>query len=92
MNLLISVIIAGCAVGFSTELFGAFLERFTSWYVPIIKQTLAAPLGALFAWLLGVTGWPLLVVALASAFITLSIMAIINRPINIQQVISRNSR
>jgi ABC-type bacteriocin/lantibiotic exporter with double-glycine peptidase domain len=83
------IVIAGMAVGFSTELIGTLMERFTTFYSPVIKQILSAPFGALYCWLLGVFGWELLVFALASGFFALIIMYWINRPVQIQQVMSR---
>lgn len=92
MDLLIAIIISGLAVGFASELVGALVERFTVWYTPVFKQVVAAPFGALFAWLLGVTGWEILVAALASAFLALVIMFWVNRPVQIQQVMSRRTQ
>ncbi|CAB5219679.1 hypothetical protein UFOVP221_114 [uncultured Caudovirales phage] len=89
MNLLIDIVISALAVGFSIEAIGALLERYTALYAPAFKQILAAPFGALFAWLLGVTDWTLLVAALASAFLALVVMFWVNRPVQIQQVMSR---
>ena len=89
MDNLFVIIISGMAVGFSTELIGTLLERYTAFYSPIIKQVLASPFGALYCWLLGITGWTLLVSALASGFFALVIMFWISRPVQIQQVVSR---
>lgn len=89
MEFLIVVVISGLAVGFSTELIGTVVERFTSYSARILKQILSAPFGALYAYLLGVTGWSLLVGGLASGFLALVIMFFVNRPVQIQQVISQ---
>lgn len=89
MNLLIAVAVSGMAVGFSTELVGTILERFTSFSAGLVKQTLSAPFGALYLWLLGTTGWTLLVGAFAAGFLALIVMYWLNRPVQIQQVMSR---
>jgi hypothetical protein len=89
MNLLVDIVISGLALGFVTEGLGALIERFTAWYAPAFKQILSAPLGALFVWLLGVTGWEILVAAFAAAFLSLMVMFWVNRPVQIQQVMSR---
>lgn len=89
MDNIFVVIISGMAVGFSTELIGTLMERFTPFSSSVTKQVLSAPFGALYCWLLGVSGWELLVFSLASGFFALVIMYWINRPVQIQQVMSR---
>jgi len=89
MDTLINIFIAGMAVGFATEFIGGLIDYFTPYESRFTKQLLAAPFGALFCWLLGVTGWPLLVGAFAAGFLALAIMFFINRPVSIQQVMSR---
>lgn len=89
MELLLNIIISGMAVGFTTEAIGTLLERFTAFPSPTIKGILAAPLAALFCWILGVSDWTLIVAALAAGFISLVIMRWVNRPVQIQQVMSR---
>jgi hypothetical protein len=89
MELLLIIIISGMAVGFTTEAVGALVERFTPWGAPTLKGILSAPLAALFCWILGVSDWTLLVASLAAGFISLIIMRWVNRPVQIQQVMSR---
>lgn len=87
MDTLIWIIIAGAATGFTTELLGLLLGI---WIDPkVVKQLVTAPIAALFLYLVGLTGWALLVGALAASFFALIILWAVNRPVQIQQVISK---
>lgn len=79
MELLLIVVVSGMAVGYLTELAASLTEKW--WSTGITKRVLTLPLGALFAWLLGVTGWMLVVAAPAAGFLALVIMSIITRPV-----------
>ena len=86
MDILIWVIISGAAVAFTTELVGLVLDR---WMDPrVVKQIITAPIAGLYLWLVGVTGWELLVGALGASFIALGSIWWLNRPLQIQQVVS----
>ncbi len=81
------IIIAGMAtamvVGFLVELLDSFINpRF-------IKMILTIPtsLGAL--WLLGVTGYPLVVFTLAAGFFSTAVLHILNRATTVANVITR---
>jgi hypothetical protein len=89
MELLIVVIISGMASGFCAELISFLVERFTILDAKLVKQIFLAPFGALFAWLLDVQGWDILVVGLASAFFNLLIIYYMTRPMTIQQLTTR---
>jgi hypothetical protein len=87
MDTLIWIIIAGAATGFTTELLGLLLGL---WLDPrVIKQLIAAPIAGVFLWLLGMQGWELVISALASGFFSLIVLWAVNRPVQIQQVISK---
>ena len=79
MELLLIVVVSGMAVGYLTELVASLTSDW--WSTTLTKQVLTLPLGALFAWLLGVTGWTLAVAAPAAGFLALVVMSIINRPV-----------
>lgn len=87
MDILIWIIISGAATGFTTELLGLLLGI---WIDPrVIKQLVTAPIAGLYLYLVGITGWPLLVGALAASFLSLIVLWAVNRPVQIQQVISK---
>jgi hypothetical protein len=92
MSLLTVVLISGFAVGFATELFGLPIDYFTSFDSKILKQLLSAPFGALFAWTFGITGWQLIPLGLAAGFVSLVILHWMNRPVQVQQVVSNRVR
>lgn len=86
MDILIWVIISGGAVAFTTELVGLVLDR---WMDPrVVKQVITAPIAALYLWLVGISGWELLVGSLGASFIALGSIWWLNRPLQIQQVVS----
>lgn len=90
MTLFFTVVIAGMAVAFTSELLGFALSL---WVDPkTISRIVAIPLAAIFLWLLGTSSLLLfLVMSPASAFFSLAIMLIINRPVQLQQVINRRN-
>lgn len=89
MNLLITIVIAGMAASFVVELLGFLIVQFTVWNERVIKQLLSAPLAALACWLLGVSGWTLLVASLASGFFCIVVMWYMTRPVIVQNLSSR---
>jgi hypothetical protein len=88
MTILIYIIISSLAVGFLVESVGALLENYVS--IPIyIKGVVSVPLAVLSCWILGIEGWVLVIGGLASAFIYVAVMRWLDRPVQIQQVMSR---
>jgi hypothetical protein len=84
MDTFISVIIAGMAVGYITELVASLGERIIS--PKIIKILLTLPLSYFACWALGLTGLILAVSGPASAFFALTSLHLLNRPVNIQSI------
>ena len=80
MDILISIIISGMAVGYVTEILSTFANP------RIIKLSLTLPLSYLACWLLGLLGPTLIVAGLAAAFFSLATLQLLNRPVNIQSV------
>jgi hypothetical protein len=81
MDTLILVIISGMATGYILEFIGSFMSS-DRW----LKRILTLPLSYGAAWLMGITGLPLVVVGLASAFFSLSILHLLNRPVTINTI------
>jgi ABC-type bacteriocin/lantibiotic exporter with double-glycine peptidase domain len=84
MELLSIVVVSGLAVGYVVELTTSLLGRLFS--PRIIRAIVNLPLSLLSCYLLGVTSWPLVVTTLASGFISLAVILLVNRPSEIQQV------
>lgn len=87
MDILISVIVVGMAVGYLTELSASLLELFLS--PKTIKMLLTVPLSIGGLYLLGYFDWSLIVLAPAAGFVALSLMSIVNRPVVVQSVAQR---
>lgn len=88
MDTLIDIVISSLAVGFFVEIVATALKNFVE--IPAgIKGIVAAGLAVLSCWILGMSGWPLLIGGFASAFIYISILRWLDRPVQIQQVMSR---
>jgi hypothetical protein len=87
MNLFLTVLVAGMAVAYVNELIGRLLEFFID--TRLVKQLLSAPLSYGAVWILGISGLKLAVAIPASGFVALGIMMLLNRPLNIQQVVQR---
>ena len=81
MDTLILVIISGMATGYILEFIGSFMSS-DRW----LKRILTLPLSYGAAWLLGITGLSLVVVGLASAFFSLSVLHLLNRPVTINTI------
>jgi hypothetical protein len=87
MDILISIIIAGFASGYLVELISSALSN---WVNPkLFKQTLTLPLAFAALWILGIHTVLLFVYTPASGFISLVILALVSKPKEITQVISR---
>jgi hypothetical protein len=81
MDTLIVIIISGMAVSYILEFIGSFMNN-TRW----LKRILTLPLSYSAAWLMGITGLPLVIVGLASAFFSLSILHLLNKPVTINTI------
>jgi hypothetical protein len=81
MDTLIVIIISGMATGYILEFIGSFMNS-DRW----LKRIFTLPLSFTAAWLMGITGLPLVVVGLASAFFSLSILHLLNRPVTINTI------
>jgi len=81
MDTLILVIISGMATGYILEFIGSFMSS-DRW----LKRILTLPLSYGAAWLMGITGLPLVVVGLSSAFFSLSVLHLLNRPVTINTI------
>jgi hypothetical protein len=88
VNLLIITLLAGAATAFSTEVVGA-ISDFWIFDPKTVKALSALPFAALFCWLLGLQMLALVVPSLAAAFLSLAVMRWLNRPVQVQQVVSR---
>lgn len=87
MDILILIVIAAAAAAFTSQLVGAVVER---WVDPkLITGILTAPISAVFLWLMGVTNWELAISALAAGFFAAGAMKLLNRPLAVQQVMTR---
>jgi len=84
MNTLILVIISGMATGYVLEFIGSFMST-DRW----LKRILTLPLSYGAAWVMGITGLPLIVIGLASAFFSLSVLHLLNRPVTITPITRR---
>lgn len=87
MDILIGIIISGIAVSFSIEFVNVVTENFFS--AKILRAVLTLPLAFYAAWLLGITGFTLVVAGPAAAFISVAATQIVTRPASVAQVVSR---
>jgi hypothetical protein len=87
MNILITIIISGMAVGYLTELIASLGERVFN--PRIVKLILTLPLSYLACWLLGLVGFTLIVSGPAAAFFSLASLLLLNRPVTIQNTSNR---
>lgn len=83
MDLLITILVTGMAVGYVTELLVKFLPT------NFVKVGLTLPLAILSNWLLGLTNYELAVAAPASGFFALFILSVINRPVVVNNALRR---
>jgi len=84
MDILIWILIAAAAAVFTSQLIGVLLSLFMD--QTLITGIITAPISGLFLWSIGVTGWSLLVGALAAGFFANAAMKALNRPVAIQKV------
>jgi hypothetical protein len=84
MDTLIWVTISAAMAAFTSELIGLVLSRFMD--ESLITKILTAPLAGTALWLVGYTGWTLVILALAAGFLATASMKLINRPVAIQSV------
>jgi hypothetical protein len=87
MDILITVIISGMAVGYLTELIASLNVRVLN--PRIVKLVLTLPLSYLACWLLGLVGFTLIVSGPAAAFFSLGSLLLLNRPVTIQSTSNR---
>lgn len=86
MDILIDVVVTGFAVAYLIELLTSLAESALA--VRIAKMVLTLPLSLLGCWYMGLVGFPLIVAGPAAAFISLTVMVLLNRPVP-TQVINR---
>jgi hypothetical protein len=84
MDTLILVIISGMATGYILEFISSFMSS-DRW----LKRILTLPLSYGAVWLMGITGLPLIVIGLAAAFFSLSVLHLLNRPVTIAPITRR---
>jgi phosphotransferase system glucose/maltose/N-acetylglucosamine-specific IIC component len=84
MNTLIIVLISGMATSYIIEFIGSFMDS-DRW----IKRILTLPLAVTASWIMGITDLPLVVVGLASAFVSLAILLLLNRRVTINTITRR---
>lgn len=87
MDIFIKIIIAGFASGYFIELAASLLTRWVS--ARLVKQVLTLPLSFIALALMGITGASFFVYTPASGFVSLVIMAIVSKPVEVTQVVSR---
>lgn len=86
MDILISVIIAGFAVGYVVEVFVSLLTRIQPKW---IKLTTTLPLSLVALLTLGFNGPIIFVLGLASSFVALVTMLLVSKPVEVTQVVNR---
>lgn len=88
MDTFIAVLLVGMAVGYITELISSLLEPFIE--PKTLKMWLTVPLslGGLYL-LTNTLDWKLAVLAPAAGFFALAVMAVVNRPVILQNVAQR---
>lgn len=87
MDTLFVVIISGMAVSYLIELINSVVGEYFS--PRLIKLILTAPLSYFACWLLGLVGFSLTVSGLAAAFISLSLLQFVNRPVIVNNLATR---
>jgi hypothetical protein len=84
MDILISVLIAGFASGYSLEFITSLID---GWVSPrLIKLIFTLPFSFAALLLLGVSGGKIFVYACASGFVSLVIMAAVSKPVEVQTI------
>lgn len=84
MDTLIAVIISGMAVAYLVEFLAELIGSSRLW-----KLLLSLPLGYVGCWFLGVEGLPLAVAGAASGFVSLALVVLASKPV---QVINNTRR
>jgi hypothetical protein len=84
MDTLITIIISGMAISYIVELLSQIFKS-----TNIIKIFTTLPLALLACWLLGLTGFTLIVGAIAAAFFSLASLLLLNRTGSIQTISRR---
>lgn len=86
MDILISVIIAGFAVGYVVEVLTSLFTRISPKW---IKLTTTLPLSLVALLTLGYGGTIIFVLVPASAFVSLVTMLLVSKPVEVTQVVNR---
>jgi hypothetical protein len=86
MDILISVIIAGFAVGYVVEVLTSLITRISPKW---IKLTTTLPLSLVALLTLGLNGPIIFVLVPASAFVSLVTMLLVSKPVEVTQVVNR---
>ena len=84
MDVLISIIISGMAVGYLTEFLASLLDSLIS--ARRIKLLTTLPLSFLAVWMSGISAPIFWVAGPAAAFFSLTALLLLNRPVSIQTV------
>ena len=87
MDILFDALLSALAVSYVVELVTTVTDSFIK--TALVKGVLTLPLAFIANWFLNVTGFPLVVAGLASAFLSLASMVLINRAAQPVQVINR---
>lgn len=78
MDTLIAVIISGMAVAYLVEFLSELIGATRTW-----KLLLSLPLGVLGCWFMGVEGFPLAVAGTASGFVSLALVVLTSKPVQV---------
>ena len=84
MDIFISILIAGFAAGYALEFISSFIDRWIS--LRLIKLIFTYPFSLAALWLLGFNDAKFFVYACASGFVSLVIMAMVSKPVEIQSI------
>jgi hypothetical protein len=87
MDILFDAILSALAVAYLVELVTTVTDSFLR--TAIVKGVLTLPLAFIANWFLDITGFTLVIAGLASAFLSLAFMVLINRAAQPVQVINR---
>ena len=87
MDILFDAILSALAVSYLVELVTTVTDSFIR--TALVKGFLTLPLAFVANWFLDVTGFTLVIAGLATAFLSLSFMVLINRAAQPVQVINR---
>lgn len=87
MDILFDALLSAFAVSYLVELITTVTDTFIK--TAIVRGVLTLPLAFISNWFLNITGFSLVIAGLASAFLSLSFMVLINRAAQPVQVINR---